>query len=92
MPARALGALALLGFITGGAVRRRIALITGAVLLGLAVSMAINAFEPLGREYMMRYYRYTRLWNMPESAQFAASVTGLVILAVMTWRNAVKDD
>lgn len=81
-----LGLLVLAEFATGGAVRRRIAWLTAAVLLGLAISMAINAFEPLG-EFYLRYYRYERLERMPYAAQFAASLAGLALLAVVSWRH-----
>ena len=79
--------VALLGCITGGPVRRNITYVTGAVLLGLAISMAINAFEPLG-DYYIRYYRYDRLERMPEIAEFVVSMAGMILHAVLAWGNA----
>ena len=81
-----LGVLIAAGFITGGHIKRNIAYLTAAVLAGLVISMAINAFEPMG-DYLVRYYRYDRLMRMPGMAEFIASVAGLIVIALATWRN-----
>lgn len=82
-----LGVLVVAGHVFGGAMGRKACYLSASVLLGLAISMAINAFEPMG-DYMVRYYRYDRLGSMPEVAEFAASLAGLVMVAALTWRNS----
>ena len=81
-----LGVLVVVGFITGGQIKQNITYLTAAVLIGLAISMAINAFEPMG-DYLVRYYRYDRLTRMPEMAEFALSVAGMIMIVIATWRN-----
>lgn len=82
-----LGILVVAGYIFGGPIQSKALYLSAAVLLGLAISMIINAFEPMG-DYLIRYYRYDRLDSMPESAEFAASLVGLVMVAALTWRNS----
>ena len=82
-----LGVLVLAGLVTNGHYKRNISYLTAAVLTGLVISMVINAFEPMG-DYMIRYYRYDRLDGMPDSARFAASLTGMLIIAVMAWLSS----
>lgn len=78
---------ATIGWFAGGALKRKLAYITGAILLGLAISMTINAFEPRG-EFFMRYYRYTTLDRVPDAVEFAVSLAGLIIYAILVWRDA----
>lgn len=78
------------GWFTAGALKRKIAWLTGAVLLGLAISMGINAYEPLG-EFYLRYYRYDTLDRMPAAAEFAASLAGMIVYAILVRRDAMRN-
>lgn len=84
-----LGLLVLASFVTGGPVRRKVAYLIAAVWVGLALAMAINAYEPLG-DYLVRYHRYDRLTRMPYLAEFAASLAGMAAVAVLTWHRCRK--